>query len=106
MHWQVASYSQNDDCFLTCLLIGYLIFIEAVPVLLSSISVQLGLGDREASQMAIENALSAIAKIAFQYYSKLNMNQIVPAWLSALPATQDETEFETIYTFLAVLIER
>jgi len=52
-----------------------------------------------------ENAISAVTKILKYNNSCLNVEEILPHWLSSLPVWEDEDEAVHIYSFLCDLIE-
>ncbi|VDI32113.1 Hypothetical predicted protein [Mytilus galloprovincialis] len=52
-----------------------------------------------------ENAISAIAKICQHNNSQINVNDVLPMWLSWLPVWEDEDEAEPVYNYLCDLIE-
>lgn len=52
-----------------------------------------------------ENAISAIAKICKYNTTNVNVNDILPLWLSWLPVWDDEEEAVHIYGYLCDLVE-
>lgn len=52
-----------------------------------------------------ENAISAVTKICKYNRSQVDVDKIVPDWLSWLPVTEDDDEAVHIYNFLCDLIE-
>ena len=54
---------------------------------------------------ATENAISAVTKICKYHGGLVNVNEILPHWLSWLPVWEDEDEAVHIYNYLCDLIE-
>lgn len=54
---------------------------------------------------ATENCISAVTKICIYNNSKVNVDEIIPVWLSWLPVTEDQMEAPHIYGYLCSLIE-
>ncbi|XP_038050344.1 importin-5-like [Patiria miniata] len=54
---------------------------------------------------ATENAIAAVTKILQHNNSKLNLEELLPVWLSWLPVTEDKEEAVHVYSFLCDLIE-
>ncbi|XP_064614966.1 importin-5-like isoform X2 [Liolophura sinensis] len=52
-----------------------------------------------------ENAISAVTKICKYNRSQVDVDKIIPDWLSWLPVTEDDDEAVHIYNFLCDLIE-
>jgi hypothetical protein len=55
---------------------------------------------------ATENAVSALTKILHFNSSKIDLNQVLPVWLSYLPVCEDEEELPHVYGFLIFLLEK
>jgi len=55
---------------------------------------------------ATENAISAVTKILQFNSSQLDVDSILPVWLSWLPVWEDDEEIPHIYGFLYCLLER
>lgn len=61
----------------------------------------------EDNVLATENAVSAIGKICHFNSSQFDVNQVLPAWVEALPIVEDEEEINGhTYIFLSDLIDR
>lgn len=54
---------------------------------------------------ATENAISAVAKFLMYNNSLINMEEILPLWVSWLPIWEDEEEAKFAYNFLCSLLE-
>ncbi|KAI1286009.1 Importin-5 [Halotydeus destructor] len=54
---------------------------------------------------ATENAIAAVTKILQFNAGQINVNEVLPTWLSWLPVWEDEEELPVIYEFLLFLIE-
>ena len=52
-----------------------------------------------------ENAISAVTKICKYHSEVVNLEEILPHWLSWLPVWEDEEEAVHIYNYLCDLIE-
>lgn len=52
-----------------------------------------------------ENAISAVAKILMCNNSLINMEELIPVWVSWLPIWEDEAEAKFVYNFLCSLLE-
>lgn len=52
-----------------------------------------------------ENAIAAVTKICKYHSDKVNLQELLPMWLSWLPVTEDEDEACHIYDYLCDLIE-
>ena len=52
-----------------------------------------------------ENAISAVSKILKNNNSQINVNEVLPTWLSWLPTSEDVDEAPFIYGYLADLVE-
>ncbi|XP_065645184.1 importin-5 isoform X3 [Hydra vulgaris] len=52
-----------------------------------------------------ENCISAVAKICKYNSSQVNLNDILPNWLTWLPITEDQEEAPHVYGYLCDLIE-
>ncbi|XP_014231665.1 importin-5 [Trichogramma pretiosum] len=52
-----------------------------------------------------ENAISAVTKILKHNNNAINVDEILPLWLSWLPVTEDEDEAPHVYSYLCDLIE-
>ncbi|KAL7751650.1 importin subunit beta-3 [Sorochytrium milnesiophthora] len=58
----------------------------------------------EDNVMATENAIAAIGKICRYNATKLDVNQVLPAWVALLPVVHDDEEAPEVYSFLMELI--
>ncbi|OWF47177.1 importin-5-like [Mizuhopecten yessoensis] len=76
---------------------------EAIPLLLKMIQ------DPESRAVEnvnpTENAISAVTKICKYNSSRINLNEILGAWITWLPVWEDEDEAAHIYGYLCDLIE-
>ena len=54
---------------------------------------------------ATENAIAAVTKIVQHNHGNINVDEILPVWLSWLPVTEDKEEAVHVYNFLCDLIE-
>ena len=52
-----------------------------------------------------ENCISAVTKICKYNQSMINVNDVIPNWLSWLPVTEDHEEAPHVYGYLCDLIE-
>jgi hypothetical protein len=59
----------------------------------------------ESNITATENAISAVAKIIKYCPSCVNMDEVVPLWLSWLPIWEDKDEMDSVYGLLCDLLE-
>ncbi|GFR15020.1 importin-5 [Trichonephila clavata] len=59
----------------------------------------------EENERATENAISAITKFFLFNNSYINMEQLLPAWITWLPVWEDEEEVNCIYNFLCTMLE-
>ncbi|GFX65977.1 importin-5 [Trichonephila clavipes] len=59
----------------------------------------------EENERATENAISAITKFFLYNNSYINMEQLLPAWITWLPVWEDEEEVNCIYNFLCTMLE-
>ena len=55
---------------------------------------------------ATENAISAVTKICKYCPGAVNLNEVIPHWLSWLPVWDDVEEAIHIYGYLIELVER
>jgi len=62
-------------------------------------------GRNETNICATENAISAIAKIIKYCPSCMNINEMIPMWLSWLPIWEDKDEMDSVYGLLCDLLE-
>jgi len=76
---------------------------EVVPVL--SAVIAHSDGRTKVNVSATENCVSAITKICKYNGSKVNVNEVLPAWLSWLPVVEDHVEAPHVYGYLCDLIE-
>ena len=77
---------------------------ETIPVLLALIQdPNSRLND---SVCATENAISSITKIIQFNNSMVDVDALIPCWLSWLPIWEDEEEVIYVYTFLYQLLQR
>ncbi|CAG2257042.1 IPO5 [Mytilus edulis] len=76
---------------------------EALPLLVKMIQDPESRSPENANPT--ENAISAIAKICQHNNSQINVNDVLPMWLSWLPVWEDEDEAEPVYNYLCDLIE-
>lgn len=53
-----------------------------------------------------ENGIAAVTKILKYNSSRVNVNEILPHWLSWLPVWEDEVEAPHVYNYLCDLTER
>lgn len=60
----------------------------------------------EENECATENAISAVAKILRYNSSMINLNEMLPIWLSWLPIWVDEEEIPHVYEFFCELVEQ
>ncbi|KXJ29691.1 importin-5 [Exaiptasia diaphana] len=76
---------------------------EALPLLVRVIS------DPQARSReninATENAISAVTKICKYNHGNINVDEIIPTWLSWLPIIEDKEEATHVYGYLCDLIE-
>lgn len=81
----------------------FFFFVESIPLLVKIIT------DPESRSedniKATENAISAVAKFLMCNNSLINMEELVPIWLSWLPIWEDEEESNFVYSFLCSLLE-
>jgi len=54
---------------------------------------------------ATENCISAVTKVCKYNNSKINVNEIIPNWLTWLPVVEDHVEAPHVYGYLCDLIE-
>jgi len=76
---------------------------EVIPVL--SAVIAHSDGRTKANISATENCVSAITKICKYNAGKVNVNEILPLWLSWLPVVEDHVEAPHVYGYLCDLIE-
>ena len=61
---------------------------------------------REKSNItSTENCVSAVSKICKYNNSMVNVNEIIPNWLTWLPVTEDHEEAPHVYGYLCELME-
>lgn len=61
---------------------------------------------REKSNIAsTENCVSAVSKICKYNNSMVNVNEVIPNWLTWLPVTEDHEEAPHVYGYLCELME-
>jgi len=76
---------------------------EVIPVL--SAVIAHSDGRTKANISATENCVSAITKICKYNATKVNVNEVLPMWLSWLPVVEDHVEAPHVYGYLCDLIE-
>ncbi|GFU12418.1 importin-5 [Nephila pilipes] len=76
---------------------------ECLPFLLTMINSPYSRS--EENERATENAISAITKFFVFNNPFINMEQLLPAWITWLPVWEDEEEVKCIYSFLCTLLE-
>ena len=54
---------------------------------------------------ATENAISAVAKLCKYNRGNIPLNEVIPAFIGALPITEDKEEAPLVYGYLCDLIE-
>lgn len=60
----------------------------------------------EENIMATENAISAIGKLCQFCSQVVDVNQVLPLWIDALPIESDSEEAPHVYSFFMELLER
>ncbi len=60
----------------------------------------------EENVVATENAISAIGKLCQFNSGLVDVNQVLPLWIEALPIENDSEEAPTVYSFFMELLER
>jgi len=76
---------------------------EVVPILSAVIAHSDGRTKNNVS--ATENCVSAVTKICKYNATKVNVNEVLPSWLSWLPVVEDHVEAPHVYGYLCDLIE-
>ncbi|GIX94542.1 importin-5 [Caerostris extrusa] len=76
---------------------------ECLPVLIEIINSPNSRS--EENERATENAISAVTKFFVYNNSFINMEELLPAWISWLPVWEDQEEVICIYNFLCSLLE-
>jgi len=76
---------------------------EIIPILSQVISHCEGRAKSNIS--ATENCISAVTKICKYNSSKINVNEIIPTWLTWLPVVEDHVEAPHVYGYLCDMIE-
>jgi len=76
---------------------------EIVPVLSQVITHSEG--RTKANLSATENCVSAVTKILKYNNSKVNVNEVIPSWLTWLPVVEDHVEAPHVYGYMCDLIE-
>ncbi|CAL8124033.1 unnamed protein product [Orchesella dallaii] len=76
---------------------------EALPRLVQIVSNPEARG--ETNITATENAISAVAKIIKFCPSAVNLEEVVPIWISWLPIWEDKDEMDSVYGLLCDLVE-
>lgn len=77
------------------------ICIESIPILTGFLSSN----PAEEFNLAKENAISSLSKIVLAFPNNVDLNSLLPVWLANLPVTQDEDEYESVYSFFTMLLE-
>ena len=80
-----------------------LIIVEAIPLLVKVITAPNARVDKNVSPT--ENCISAISKMCRYRSDVVNVNELVPHWLSWLPVWEDEEEAVHVYNYFCDLIE-
>jgi len=76
---------------------------EALPGLARIVSDPESRGENNIT--ATENAISAVAKIIKYCPSCVNIDEVIPLWLSWLPIWEDKDEMDSVYGLLCDLLE-
>ena len=76
---------------------------EIIPILSQVISHPEGRSKSNTS--ATENCISAVTKICKYNNDKVNVNEIIPNWLTWLPVVEDHLEAPHVYGYLCDMIE-
>ena len=79
------------------------IVIEVVPLLFQLVNAQESRNSENVN--ATENAVSAVAKICKYSRGNIALNDVIPAFIAALPITEDKEEAPHVYGYLCDLIE-
>merc|ERR1712168_679389 len=82
---------------------GASVCAEIVPVLSQVITHSEG--RTKANLSATENCVSAVTKILKYNNSKVNVNKVIPSWLTWLPVIEDHVEAPHVYGYMCDLIE-
>lgn len=84
-------------------LIHFSFYIESIPLLIKVIN------DSDSKAPSVitvtDNAMSAVARICSAFYSKIDLNIIVPGWIVGLPVTHDKEEAPAVYSWLFKLLK-
>ena len=85
-------------------LFGFFLIIEAIPLLVQVISH----GESRIKENAnpTENCISALTKICKFHSDIVNVDEILPTWLTWLPITKDIEEAPHVYGYLCDLVEQ
>jgi len=76
---------------------------EIIPLLTQVIATTDGRS--KANISATENCVSAVTKILKYNNSKVNVNELIPRWITWLPVVEDHVEAPHVYGYLCDLIE-
>jgi len=76
---------------------------EAIPLLAGAIAFPDSRS--KANVSSTENCVSAVTKICKYNSSLVNVNEVIPRWLSWLPVTEDHEEAPHVYGYLCDLME-
>eukprot|EP00794_Sanderia_malayensis_P010931 gene10931-12092_t len=80
------------------------LFPQAIPLLVQAISQPDSRSKENANPT--ENGISAVTKICKHHPDVLNVNDIIPTWLTWLPITKDYEEAPHVYGYLCDLVEQ
>ena len=86
-----------------CLINKCLSFSEVVPLLFQVINAQDSRSRENVN--ATENAVSAVAKICKYNRGNIALNEVIPAFIAALPIIEDKEEAPHVYGYLCDVIE-
>ena len=86
-----------------CLINQCISFSEVVPLLFQVINAQDSRSRENVN--ATENAVSAVAKICKYNRGNIALNEVIPAFIAALPIIEDKEEAPHVYGYLCDLIE-